>query len=394
MVLHYTVVALQFLQDCVNRGKLSLNTHAAGTAIIVYESIDSEEAIVKKESYFQRVKSNTATRFWINNVTSVEACLAIEAGADGCTQNPSYTWKMMEDEKEKKRVFGIVDRLLSEGLDDSAVLLELQRLLISDIAGIFLPMYQASGGRCGYVSIQGDPFREDADTIVAQARSNRVASPNIMAKVPATEDGLAAIAVLAAERVPINATEIMTVQQALDVCSVYMKATAELFNPAPLYYSVITGIYDEYLHAYVAEKGIDVSSDALWQAGMAVAKKTYALVRERTRAVTFIGGGARGLHHFTEMVGADACITINWKGAAETLLTQDPPVVQRFLQPTPDSVVDELLGKVEDFRRAYLVHAIAPHEYESFGAVVHFRKMFEDAWRKSLDAIALHRTGA
>ena len=41
----------------------------------------------------------------------------------------------------------------------------------------------------------------------------------------------------------------------------------------------------------------------------------------------FISGGARGLHHFTEMVGADAVVTINWQGTADTLIQQDPVVV-------------------------------------------------------------------
>ncbi len=71
--------------------------------------------------------------------------------------------------------------------------------------------------------------------------------------------------------------------------------------------------------------------------------------------VGFIGGGARGLHHFTEMVGADACITISWKGAADELIKSDPPVIQRFFMPTPHSVIDELVEKVEDYRRAYVV---------------------------------------
>jgi transaldolase len=92
------------------------------------------------------------------------------------------------------------------------------------------------------------------------------------------------------------------------------------------------------------------------------------------------------------MVGADACITINWNGAADELMKQNPPVVQRFLQPTPYSVVDELLEKVEDYRRAYMVNAITPHEYEEFGPVVHFRVSFEQAWKNALEAVKVRRT--
>ena len=45
--------------------------------------------------YFKRVQAKTRTQFWINNVTEEEAHLAIENGAVGCTQNPSYGYKML-----------------------------------------------------------------------------------------------------------------------------------------------------------------------------------------------------------------------------------------------------------------------------------------------------------
>ena len=58
------------------------------------------------------------------------------------------------------------------------------------------------------------------------ARANVAASPNLMAKVPVTEDGLKALEILLAEGVPINATEVMAVRQAMDVCEIYNRVTA------------------------------------------------------------------------------------------------------------------------------------------------------------------------
>ena len=46
-------------------------------------------------NYFERVRELTPTKFWVNNVTRDEARIGIDAGAMGCTQNPSYTWKMV-----------------------------------------------------------------------------------------------------------------------------------------------------------------------------------------------------------------------------------------------------------------------------------------------------------
>ena len=133
-----------------------------------------------------------------------------------------------------------------------------------------------------------------------------------------------------------------------------------------------------------AEKeSIDIYDDFLWQAGIAAAKKTYWMCKKANSEVGFIGGGARGLHHFTEMVGAEASITINWVGTADKLIEKNPPVVERFRMETPEAVIDELCDKLPDFRKAYFVNEIKPEEYEEFGPVVLFRSSFEEAWRNA-----------
>jgi transaldolase len=115
------------------------------------------------------------------------------------------------------------------------------------------------------------------------------------------------------------------------------------------------------------------------------------LTKQIAPDVGFIGGGARGLHHFTEMVGADAVVTINWAGTACTLIENDPPVVQRFRQPTPDSVIDELTEKIPDYRKGYFIHELTSEEYENFGPVLLFRAGFEAAWGNALGFIKENR---
>lgn len=340
-----------------------------------------------ENGYFKRVQKKTPTKFWINNVTREEAILSIDAGAVGCTQNPSYTWKMLQKENPMY-VDGLLKPILKQTDDDSEALTLLQRALVKEIAECFMPLYTASHGKEGYVSIQGDPFRESTETIIRTARLNREASPNIMVKIPAVPEGIEAIRILASEGVPINATECMAARQVVDVCEAYVDATCDMERPAPLYFSLITGIYDEYLHKQVQNEKIDIDQDALWQAGITVAKKVYELVRQRSYPCGFISGGARGMHHFTEMVGAEACVTINWKGMADELLARDLPVVQRFHAATPHSVIDELSEKLVDFRRAYYINSISPEEYDDFGPVKLFRSSFEDAWTNALEYIA------
>ena len=342
-------------------------------------------------TYFHRVQQQTPTRFWINNVTREQIALALDSGAVGCTQNPAYTWKLMEHDDEKPRIISLVSEIIKNQTSDNEALIELQKMLITDVAKSFLPVYESSGHKQGYVSIQGDPFQEDTESIIRYARCNVSGSPNLMAKVPVTKEGLEAIRVLLSEGIAINATEVMAISQVADICNIYNEACSSMENPPVCYFSHITGIYDEYLQNVVAEQGIDISPDTLWHAGMVIAKKAYSVAKAISPSIGFIGGGARDLHHFTEMVGANAVVTINWNGTADKLIEQNPVVCQRFFMPTPDAVIDELCEKLPDFVKGYFSYGICTEEYEDFGPVVLFRSMFEEAWNNALNFIKTQR---
>jgi transaldolase len=103
-----------------------------------------------------------------------------------------------------------------------------------------------------------------------------------------------------------------------------------------------------------------------------------------------LGGGARGLHHFTEMVGGDIHVTINWRGAAEELVRRDPPVVYRMDTPIPDYAVNELL-RIPVFRMAFEEGGLAVEEFADYGPVRYFRDSFEAGWSALLEAIAARR---
>ena len=346
-----------------------------------------------KDGYFHRVTNQSPTQFWINNPTREQCDWAITEGALGCTNNPSYSQKMFDHPDEGAYTSVILDEVLWEFKDDDEAIEVFQRRLVKPIADKFMPIFQHTSGQHGYVSIQGDPIREDDPNIViADARENRKLSPNICCKIPTTTAGLKAMEVLVAENVPLNATEIFGISQMISICEMYGKISSQSGKSPKLYISHIAGIYDDYLRNYVEKNQVDISPDVLHQAGLAVARKAYQIMKARGYHATFIGGGARALYHFTEMVGADACITINWEGTADKLIDTDPPVVYRFFNPVPQKVIDELLEKLPDFRRGYLEDGLEIEEYESFGPVQLFRSSFTKSWKRILDLIKDRRT--
>jgi len=337
-------------------------------------------------SYFHRVSELTPTRFWINNPTRAQADLAIANGAVGCTANPSYSQKMIDHPDEGAFAAQMLQESIRESRDQNQGAEILQRKLIRPICERFLPLYRKNSLRDGYVSIQGDPIDdEDADRIIIQARVNRTVAENICCKVPTTAAGLKAMEVLFEENVPVNATEIFGVAQMVCLCETYEKVTRKSGKRPVLFMSHIAGIYDDYLKAYVEKEKVDISPDVLWQAGLAVARKVYTIMVQRGYTAIFVGGGARGLHHFTEMVGGDLCITINWEGTADKLIATNPPVVYRLFNPVPQKVIDELMEKLPDFKRGYLEDGLDIQEFYSFGPVELFHHTFIDSWKKVLE---------
>ena len=192
---------------------------------------------------------------------------------------------------------------------------------------------------------------------------------------------------LISQDVPLNATEIFGIRQAVVMCETYQKASQKYGKAPMLYISHIAGIYDDYLQGMVERDHIDISPDVLWQAGLAVARKLYQIMEDRHYPGIFIAGGARGLHHFTEMVGGKVCCTINWEGTADRLLEQDPPVVYRLFNPVPQKVIDELMEKLPDFKRGYLEDGLDIEEFEGFGPVHLFRSIFMKSWSQVTDLI-------
>jgi transaldolase len=344
------------------------------------------------ERYFHRVTRQSPTMFWINNPTRKQAEMALAEGALGCTNNPSYTQKMLDNPEEGSYALKILDEVLKECKDDSEAAVVYQARMVKPIADKFLPLFKASGGEHGLVSIQGDPFHDDkAEFIIKESIENRKVAPNICCKIPVTEPGIEAIKELVPLDVPMNSTEIFGVSQMIAICEAYERASEKSGRRPKFYMSHIAGIYDDFLRNYVKENNVTISPDVLYQAGLAVARKVYDVMVDRGYHATFIGGGARGLHHFTEMVGGRVCVTINWVGTADKLLEQDPPVVYRLFNPVPHKVIDELMEKLPDFRRGYLEDGLSPEEFEDFGPVQLFKSSFTKSWTRVLQVIKERR---
>lgn len=324
--------------------------------------------------YFHRVTAESDTRFWINNPTKREVDIAIAAGAINCTTNPAFCSKILDGEPDYVR--GVVDRVVREVEDDDMAAERVYQATAQWVMSRFQPLYEASGGTQGFVTIQGDPRRDDdPDSIMCEAQRQTALGKNFMAKIPVTVSGAQAIESLVARNIAICATEVFSISQAFYICEAHKRATRKTGNHPPFFVTHITGILDEYLTGHAKREGIDIAPEILCQAGCAVAREEYRLLKERGYEVTMLGGGARGLQHFTEMVGGDMHVTINWS-TAQALIEADGPVVSRIHDLAPQSVVEELSEKLPHFRQAFCEGALSPEEFSNYGPLLLFRDSF------------------
>jgi len=345
-----------------------------------------------KAPYFYRVITQSPTEFWINNPTREQIDLAIANHASGCTNNPSYSQKMIDHLREGPYAARLLDEALLESDDDDEVAAIFQGKLVAPICEKFMPMFVKTNGDKGFVTIQGDPIREDdPDVIIREALKNRKISPNISCKIPTTASGLAAMEYLIKKDVPLTATEIFGIAQGVKLCETYMKVSKATGKNPRLYIAHIAGIYDDHFRNVVERDKIEISPDVLWQAGMAIARKFYQIIEERSYPGIMVAGGARGLQHFTEMVGGRVCCTINWDGTANKLLEQDPPVIYRMFNPIPKKVIEELIEKITDFKRGWEEDGLEIEEFEHFGPVQLFRNSFIASWNRVLELIKERR---
>ncbi len=297
-----------------------------------------------------------------------------DQGVSGVTTNPAIFAQALRQPVYRDALAAL------PSLDAEA---RLEALLIEDVSAacdVFLPVYRASHGQAGYVSIEVAPtLAEDSTATVAAARRlwQRIAQPNVLIKIPATAAGIAAMRTLLAEGIGVNMTLIFTQAQWRAVAEAYRQTVAA--NPGRCGYSV----------ASVFLSRIDTAVDALWpQAQGRTAVAQAKVIAEAYRALfadpLFAQSPQRllwastsaknpafdALHYVTSLVGKDTITTLPLatlqslcQRAAEQFaetLWQDEPSARKHLATCRERDIDlEVIGQrlqqegLAAFRSAY-----------------------------------------
>ncbi|MBK8914749.1 MAG: transaldolase [Phycisphaerales bacterium] len=161
---------------------------------------------------------------------------------------------------------------------------------ICDAADALRPVFDATQGRDGFVSMEVNPkLADDTAGTIAEARRlhGRVARPNLMIKVPATSAGLPAIATLIGEGIHVNVTLIFSLSMHEAVMRSYIdglrrlqrsgKPVAGVASVASFFISRVDSLVDKLLEAYREDPR---SAGLAGKAAVANARLAYARFRE------------------------------------------------------------------------------------------------------------------
>ncbi len=245
---------------------------------------------------------------WYDNISrelldSGQLQALVERGIRGLTSNPTIFQKAVSSGSAYDAQLAA---LAQEGKLPKDIY---EALAIDDIrraADILRPVYDASDGADGFVSLEVSPLlaHDTAGTLDEAARLFAcVDRPNLMIKIPATPEGLPAIEESIARGINVNVTLIFSREMYAQVMQAYLQGLKRrvdagqdihrIASVASFFVSRVDTLVDQLLDERMAATG-DALESLKGKAAVANARLAYQLFKRTFGAQTFQELAARG----------------------------------------------------------------------------------------------------
>jgi transaldolase len=225
-------------------------------------------------------------QIWLDNLSRSlinEGQLArhIDNGVAGVTTNPAIFHKAIAEGQDYRPA---LDAMRAENLTAEQ---RYERLVIEDVqraCDVIRPVFDASQGDAGYVSLEVSPALSDdeAGTVAAARRlSAAVARDNLLVKIPATAAGVRAIETLTGEGLSINVTLMFSLAHVDAVAGAYQRGLEKLaaaggnLSKVRSVASVFLSRWDTLIDKQLEEIGTEEALDMRGIAGVALARQAY-----------------------------------------------------------------------------------------------------------------------
>lgn len=326
------------------------------------------------------------TDYWNDSCNTDELAYGIEHGAVGATTNPTIVYTVLQQQMDKwrDRIHEIIADNPSATDDDVAwqVIEEMAKVG----AEMLKPTFDRTKGLKGRISIQTNAkYYRNVDKLVEQTMHFATIAPNINVKIPATAAGIKAMEEVTYRGVSVNATVSFTAPQAIAVAEAVeaglKRREAEglkVDDMAPVV-TIMVGRTDDWMKVLANKHHIITNPDYLEWAGVAVMKNAYRVFQERGYRSRLLAAAYRNHYHWSQFIGGDVVCSMPYKWAYR-FNGSDVPVKNRMDEPVDPKIVNELLNKFDDFRKAYEPDGMAIEEFDNYGATVRTLRGFNQSY--------------
>jgi transaldolase len=181
----------------------------------------------------QRLHSEYGQSPWLDNLTRRylrDGTLArmVDDGIRGVTANPTIFANAIGGSADYDDQ---LSSLIAAGCSVEDAYWELVVTDITDALAVLRPVFDASGGTDGFVSVEVAPeLARDTSATIAAARQlhTRIDEPNLLVKIPATVEGVPAIQAMISEGRSINITLIFSLTRYAEVIDAYLSGLEAL----------------------------------------------------------------------------------------------------------------------------------------------------------------------
>lgn len=318
-------------------------------------------------NYLQWLTTETPTRFWHDSAIPSEIDEAIKNGALGVTTNPVLTYKTLQAVPEfwQPEVDKIPQDLKPEERAEA-----LLKMVATYAAKKFEPVFKETDGENGYALGQLNPaICMDSELMIAQGLRYASWAENISVKTPSIMSALPLVEELSSRGIAVCTTLNFSVSQAMAVAEAYMKGRAKAekneIKPKPIFLVQQGGRLDEYLLECAKDNRTDIDYADILNAGNAICKKVYRLLKERNIPAKVMPAGLRRVEHLTAMAGAD--MTFSLQARVQKMVIDADPERVCHIDDEIDPKIIKNLYKLPEFVRAYEEGGLKPEEFVTFG---------------------------
>ena len=318
----------------------------------------------------------------------------------GVTTNPPLSLQAIQDdppywEKVAKEILAE-----SSGLDTEGLFWELYKTVVKRGSESYLPLFEASNYKEGYLSGQVDPRSVfDKEAMLRQAEEIAAINPNVMIKVPGSKQGYEVIEYLTAKGIPTNNTLTFVYPQLKD-CADSVKRGLETArkNGVDLskWRSVITHMEGRFgnlggLKNFAAEAGVELSDGEIRLAELAIFKKAYKYLKDndlpsKMLSCSLITGptidGNDRIWHLEEKAGADVVVTCPPSFIDKVMFLPGVEKINfekdRILEDIPRDLMDKLM-RVPYFEKGYSADGYSRDEYSTILPLQKTAEQFSNA---------------